>query len=323
MKKKFPKILLFVFSLSIFFFVLPISVWAEETYTITFRAGNARTFDVETLAFEAYENVEVNENYVKIQVEVKKGTTIGDALGLTNEELTAVIQSALSEDGNETYALRTLTCADTELIKNTDVVLDYSRIVNPVSYSISYVDATGNAIYPSVMAYGSEGEEITASPLTIAYYETEDTEKTIVLTAGETNAIVFTYTYTGTISNTEITNLIPIYIPGTTTYTTTVNTVIQDAGTTVTNVAGGGAANAQAGADVDDEEEEISDEETPLGGDGEGLLSNILGEETPLAALVEGNSVLVPAVIGVVAALVVVGLFFIQKKKSKYVQESK
>jgi hypothetical protein len=191
--------------------------------------------------------------------------------------------------------LDTADIADLEVTKNIDYVLDYAKLVAPVSYSIYYVDAqSGEQIAAPTIAYGNAGDELKQiRPIAISGYETTDSVTSLTLQEGEENSITFHYNYTGTAGT--VTNFVTVIVPGDTVTVTeggaaAAGNATGAGGAAVANPAGA-AGNAAGAVNIPDEnvpqgaqqgnEQDISDEDVPLGADASADISD---EDVPLGA---------------------------------------
>ncbi len=313
--------------LTIFLFmamILPVTTVkasAEKTaekkcYTVTFRAGNAAVFDLDKINLP--QGTEVTENYIKIKV--AKGDKITSVVQSweTDAKLTAWFSNYLKYEKEAVYRLKNFSnVADNVISKNTEYVLDYERLIDPVSYTVSFIDRESKEqIATPKIVYGNAEETITVLPVEVADYTPTESSKTLKLEKGKENTATFEYNYTGHVDT--ITSTVTKVIPGTTRTETVVNeikeTVIVPGSAAApefaanvadrTPTAGNAAANqpqSAAGnrveADVnvvekagnnpaeqtdDNENIDIDDEQTPLA-DGENDTVEIEESETPLA----------------------------------------
>lgn len=260
---------------------------AAKTYTVTFRAGNVGRFQT-GLSGISNTNIELTSNYIKFTV--KKGESLSSSFDFISDDasLDAFFLN-LTDDIDEGYRLKNVSnwcagAAASAVNRNTEYVLDYAKLVNPVKYIISFVDAeSGEQIAPPTIAYGNKGEEILCSPLSLTSYDTKDVAVTIVLDAEDEDAnnVVFKYTYSGT-SGTVIQTAAE-YTEGDTVVEPVINEIVEEEPAAA-------AVAAPGGADAQQEElVEIEDEEVPLAneeqqeGTAEGDLVEIEDEEVPLA----------------------------------------
>lgn len=315
----------------------------EKTYTVTFRAGNVGNIDTSKIDSEAG-NVEVTANYVKYTV--SKGSKLGNIFGngtttLNESEINAFFRNIVSVD--EGYSLRNITeleegMPEKEIRRNTEYVLDYVKLVDPVTYVVEFVDdATGEQIALPTIAAGNAGEEILCVPLSIAGYACDQGEVKLILTKDADNKVQFVYTYVGEVET--VTETVVVNVPGDVITETVVNEISvanpQEQG--AVNAPEGGATNGNA--DVNEEnqgqddngEVEIVDEDVPLD-DGADTLQieddevplasgekELTDEDVPLSAGARMN----PAVVGVVAAAIVatggVAVFVFKRRKKNNV----
>ena len=184
-----------------------VPVHAAATYTLTFRSGNVGSFDTAKVnaAVKNSSLVEVKKEYIRVKA--KRGTSVAsavyDAFGRAVQgsgDMNAMFLSFLSE--NKGYTLLDEASwgpkASDTVRHNKEYVLDYGTIVNPVSYSVNYVDAeSGDAVAAPIFSYGSAGDRVTVAPVTVSEYDTDDEAVTITLDKNSDNTVTFEYSYTG------------------------------------------------------------------------------------------------------------------------------
>ena len=325
----------------------------KRMYTVTFRAGNVASFDTDKITVS--DGMEVTKNYIKVKV------AKGDTLALTvsdwesDARLTSWFSNCLHYEKEAAYGLKAFSgIVGTVVERNTEYVLDYKRLIDPVSYTVSFIDSqTKEQIKAPQIIYGNAEETITVLPVIVSDYTPTESSKTLKLEKGKENTVTFEYRYTGAVET--ITSTVTNVVPGTTRTETVVNeveeTVIvpgtaQPSGFTA-NVVNNASNAANVPADenenqtVDDGNVEIPEEQTPLmDGEGNDGVVDIEESETPLAntaedestssgdvdendadlAAQEINAASVPVavpVIGGIAAVVIVGLiaFLVYKNK--------
>ena len=299
----------------------------KRMYTVTFRAGNIACFDIDKITVS--EGMEVTKNYIKVKV------AKGDTLAFTvpgwesDARLTSWFSNCLHYEKEAAYGLKAFNgVVGTAVERNTEYVLDYKRLINPVSYTVSFIDSqTKEQIAAPQITYGNAEETITVIPVTVPDYTPTESSKIIKLEKGKENTATFEYRYTGAVETitSTVTNVVPgttrtetvvneveetVIVPGTsqpTGFTANVvnnasNAVNAPVGNTANNVADNNANNAadnavNAPADdnedqtVDDSNVEIPEEQTPLvDGDGNDGAVDIEESETPLANTAEDAS---------------------------------
>ena len=348
MKKYGRRIGSLLAAVALLFTLLPaVAVRAEgKTYTVTLRAGNVATFD--TARMQSVEGqVEITENYIRFQV------TRGESLvsmGYFDSEagFNSIIQNAVIVDGN--YALKSMdSIAELRITSNQEYVLDYGKLVDPVEYSIYFVDSvSGEQVAAPTLAYGNAGDIIEAVPLTLNGYETTDTATRITLEKEKENSVSFVYTYVG---GTVVTNIVPVLVPGDTITNTTYRdvpgaveetpvlpagaadgqqqggaVVIPDDQVPLADNAAGNNDNAANGNDENANEDgngenivSIEEEEVPLADGAEDETVLIEDEETPLASggepVEKMNVIPIAAGVAVVAVLGIAATAVVLKKK--------
>lgn len=299
----------------------------KRMYTVTFRAGNIACFDTDKITVS--DGMEVTKNYIKVKV------AKGDTLAFTvpdwesDARLTSWFSNCLHYEKEAAYGLKAFNgVVGTVVERNTEYVLDYKRLIDPVSYTVSFIDSqTKEQIATPQIIYGNAEETITVIPVTVSDYTPTESSKIIKLEKGKENAATFEYRYTGAVETitSTVTNVVPgttrtetvvneveetVIVPGTsqpTGFTANVvnnasNAVNAPVGNTANNVADNNANNAadnavNAPADdnedqtVDDSNVEIPEEQTPLvDGDGNDGVVDIEESETPLSNTAEDAS---------------------------------
>ena len=302
-------------------------VAGKRMYTVTFRAGNVASFDIDKITVS--EGMEVTKNYIKVKV--AKGDTLAFTVpGWESDAgLTSWFSNCLHYEKEAAYGLKAFSgVGGTAVERNTEYVLDYKRLSDPVSYTVSFIDSqTKEQIAAPQITYGNAEETITVIPVTVPDYTSVESSKIIKLEKGKENTATFEYRYTGAVET--ITSTVTNVVPGTTRTETVVseveetviipgaaqpsgvtanvvnnasNAVNAPVGNTANNVADNNANNAadnavNAPADdnedqtVDDSNVEIPEEQTPLvDGDGNDGVVDIEESETPLANTAEDAS---------------------------------
>ena len=299
----------------------------KRMYTVTFRAGNIACFDTDKITVS--DGMEVTKNYIKVKV------AKGDTLAFTvpdwesDARLTSWFSNCLHYEKEAAYGLKAFNgVVRTAVERNTEYVLDYKRLIDPVSYTVSFIDSqTKEQIATPQIIYGNAEETITVIPVIVSDYTPTESSKTLKLEKGKENAATFEYHYTGAVETitSTVTNVVPgttrtetvvneveetVIVPGTsqpTGFTANVvnnvsNAVNAPVGNTANNVADNNENNAadnavNAPADdnedqtVDDSNVEIPEEQTPLvDGDGNDGVVDIEESETPLANTAEDEN---------------------------------
>ena len=299
----------------------------KRMYTVTFRAGNVASFDIDKITVS--DGMEVTKNYIKVKV--AKGDTLAFTVpGWESDAgLTSWFSNCLHYEKEAAYGLKAFSgVVGTAVERNTEYVLDYKRLIDLVSYTVSFIDSqTKEQIATPQIIYGNAEETIMVTPVTVSDYTPTESSKIIKLEKGKENTATFEYRYTGAVET--ITSTVTNVVPGTTRTETVVNeveetvivpgisqptgftaNVVNNAsnavnapvGNTANNVADNNANNAadnavNAPADdnedqtVDDSNVEIPEEQTPLvDGDGNDGVVDIEESETPLANTAEDEN---------------------------------
>lgn len=299
----------------------------KRMYTVTFRAGNVASFDTDKITVS--DGMEVTKNYIKVKV--AKGDTLAFTVpGWESDAgLTSWFSNCLHYEKEAAYGLKDFNgVVGTAVERNTEYVLDYKRLIDPVSYTVSFIDSqTKEQIATPQIIYGNAEETIMVTPVTVSDYTPTESSKIIKLEKGKENTATFEYRYTGAVET--ITSTVTNVVPGTTRTETVVseveetviipgaaqpsgvtanvvnnasNAVNAPVGNTANNVADNNANNAadnavNAPADdnedqtVDDSNVEIPEEQTPLvdGDENDGVV-DIEESETPLSNTAEDES---------------------------------
>lgn len=294
-----------------------VPVQAAATYTLTFRSGNVGSFDT-TKVNTAVKNsslVEVKKEYIRVKA--KRGTSVAsavyDAFGRAVQgsgDMNAMFLSFLSE--NKGYTMLDESAwgpkASDTVRHNKEYVLDYGTIVNPVSYTVNYVDAeSGDAVAAPIFSYGSAGDSVTVAPVTISEYDTDDEAVTFTLDKNSDNTVTFEYSYTG-----------ETFIPGetihrtVTEYQTNVVTVAQPQNNNNNNADNdnNAANNGNDGQDIPDDDVPLDDGNGNNNGDNADAndaannLTNIEDEQTAKSANSQQSDSWIVG--GIVAAVILV-----------------
>ena len=283
----------------------------KRMYTVTFRAGNVASFDTDKITVS--DGMEVTKNYIKVKV--AKGDTLAFTVpGWESDAgLTSWFSNCLHYEKEAAYGLKDFNgVVGTAVERNTEYVLDYKRLIDPVSYTVSFIDSqTKEQIATPQIIYGNAEETIMVTPVTVSDYTPTESSKIIKLEKGKENTATFEYRYTGAVET--ITSTVTNVVPGTTRTETVVSeveetviipgNVVNNASNTADNRANGGgnAANTaatntannvadnsanNADQNVDNGNVEIPEEQTPLV---DGVV-DIEESETPLANTAEDES---------------------------------
>lgn len=299
----------------------------KRMYTVTFRAGNVASIDTDKITVS--DGMEVTKNYIKVKV--AKGDTLAFTVpGWESDAgLTSWFSNCLHYEKEAAYGLKAFSgIVGTAVERNTEYVLDYKRLIDPVSYTVSFIDSkTKEQIATPQIIYGNAEETIMVTPVTVSDYTPTESSKTLKLEKGKANTATFEYRYIGSVETitSTVTNVVPgttrtetvvneveetVIVPGTARQTGFTANVVNNAsnavnapvGNTANNVSDNNANNAadnavNAPADdnedqtVDDSNVEIPEEQTPLvDGDGNDGVVDIEESETPLANTAEDEN---------------------------------
>ncbi len=241
----------------------------KRMYTVTFRAGNVASFDTDKITVS--DGMEVTKNYIKVKV------AKGDTLAFTvpgwesDARLTSWFSNCLHYEKEAAYGLKAFNgVAGTAVERNTEYVLDYKRLIDPVSYTVSFIDSqTKEQIATPQIIYGNAEETITVIPVTVSDYTPTESSKIIKLEKGKENTATFEYRYTGAVETitSTVTNVVPgttrtetvvseveetVIVPGTSQPTGFTANVVNNASNTADNRANGGGNAANTANNVAD-----------------------------------------------------------------------
>ena len=241
----------------------------KRMYTVTFRAGNVASFDIDKITVS--DGMEVTKNYIKVKV------AKGDTLAFTvpgwesDARLTSWFSNCLHYEKEAAYGLKAFNgVVGTAVERNTEYVLDYKRLIDPVSYTVSFIDSqTKEQIATPQIIYGNAEETITVIPVTVSDYTPTESSKIIKLEKGKENTATFEYRYTGAVETitSTVTNVVPgttrtetvvseveetVIVPGTSQPTGFTANVVNNASNTADNRANGGGNAANTANNVAD-----------------------------------------------------------------------
>ncbi len=290
-------------ALILVFGLFPIQVRAaERVYDVAIRAGSGGSFNVSAVQ-ALYPEAKVDEGYIKFPV--KRGETLetyfasDDALNtfLSNQN----ILKTESVEGGSYMALAVEPIVDTPITRNTDIVINYGRVVNPARYVVQYVNGETDAdLAAPIFGLGEAGDTKSFTPLIISGYNIAATPQSVTLEAGKTALLIFRYSPNESIVyNTEV-----IYTEGETVYNDIINRIGQ---AFAVDVGAGAGAGADAGAG--ENLVAVEEEETPLANntlEDNGLVE-LEENETPLSNQTLGNTKLF-AIIAGFAVLLAIGV---------------
>ena len=171
----------------------------KRMYTVTFRAGNIACFDIDKITVS--EGMEVTKNYIKVKV--AKGDTLAfTVLGWESDAgLTSWFSNCLHYEKEAAYGLKAFSgVVGTAVERNTEYVLDYKRLIDPVSYTVNFIDSqTKEQIATPQIIYGNAEETIMVTPVTVSDHTPTESSKIIKLEKGKENTATFEYRYTGAV----------------------------------------------------------------------------------------------------------------------------
>ena len=242
--------------------LLPLQVYAQDSYQVTFRAGNLGTINSSTY----------------YSVTAAAGTSITDVIAGNG-----IVGLVTVSDATEYYVepvskwkMNSEAIGSKVVERNCDIVISYGRLINSLEYMVKYLDIdTGVQVAEPMIGRGEKGDSLATAPLTnISNYVLVSpvTNQTIVLGSSGVNEVIYYYrsTLVGTITENIANQTVP---GGTTTTTEIVDNIINQP---VALAAGPGGGAAEGNAVV------IEDGGTPLAAEvpeGESSPSTKEGEE--------------------------------------------
>lgn len=192
------------------------SVNAADTITLTFRSGKMGSFDTSVATSMVGSNVKVTDDYIRITMDNKENITIADALkeGFGRTDINNVFNQFTRHEDS-----KLLDCGDWgidlshKLSHNEEYVVDYGVLVDPVMYTIRFVDASSydedskkysKEIAAPIISYGNVGDKISVSPIKIHNYSSNSEKTILTLSSKKSNEYVVLYDYTGKESEDEV-----------------------------------------------------------------------------------------------------------------------
>lgn len=211
---------------------------ASEQYLVTYRSGNVATFDVSDYSMQSdtYQVITANSYFVTYAVKA-------------NADYPALPKLIFSKDVYEVNPDWEADIINGKVTKSEELVVDYTKLTNPISYTITYVNESGIRLGEKI-GKGNIGETVVFAKNFEGYRIKEGTNFLVLSEDANLNVLTITYVWdplvTETIYNytdggttTEYRDVEEIvYVPGT---TTTVSTTVPGT-TTVTNASNQTAA---------------------------------------------------------------------------------
>lgn len=258
--RKLKKFLTAMVSASVVLSFSTVPAWAEENYdyTVTFYAGNQGVFSgTQGLQINSKGDISISSQEDRISI---SGLTRGDVVSFD------INQGAVSLNEESKYYVQGLRMSgrdnDEQLEEpafwvtgDEDYVVAYGIRGDMTSYTVNYVDESGNELAPSRTYYGNVGDRPVVAYLYMEGYNPEALTLTRTLSANQADN-VFTFEYrtnpvevipgeTVTVTTVEpgTTNVITQQVPVAGTGVTGTGT----AGTAGTTAAGTGAAGTDTG----------------------------------------------------------------------------
>ena len=320
MKQRINRYLLIILSwilvTTIGMLFIPLKVSAQDSYQVTFRAGNLGTVNSST--------------YYSVTAAV--GTSLTDVI--TSNGIASLVSV---KDATEYYVepvakwkINSETIGTKVVERNCDVVISYGRLIDSVEYVVKYLDIdTGVQVAEPLIERGGKGESFLVAPLTnIANYVLVSpvTNQTLVLSDGVVNEVVFYYrsTLLGTVTENIANQTIP---GGTTTTTENVDNIINQPVALAAGPGGGAAAGDavvidEGGTPLAAEVPEV--ENNPSVNKGEESEQTIIGDAD--VPLIDNpvNKTIAPVIYGIAVSLmaVLIGVYFMIKRKLKFAQNN-
>lgn len=249
---------------------------AEEEYTYTVRlyAGNLGKLTPSGVEVDsASANITSGKDYVAVT-----GLKYGDTVYINPQNTASVTDEryyvrGVRRSGRDNSEAEVPTF---QVASDRDYVVAYGIKGDMAAYTVNYQDTAGNTLKASDTYYGNIGERQYVSARYIDGYRPQTLNMVKTLSSNETEN-VFTFLYQAVTANEAQT-------PNTTTTTTTTTTTNTTGGTNTGGTNTGnttGTADAANGAADADNQEEVPDEDVPLGGDA-APVENVPDEDVPL-----------------------------------------
>lgn len=186
-------------------------IMASPTVSVTFRAGDVGKINVSAAKSLVKDSgtVDVTKNYIRISIPKDNASTLGEVLysafGMTDPDV--IFASVTDHDGY------TLLPADKwgfdagkNIKNNEEYVLDYGVLVDPVMYTIRYVDVDSydshegkytRQISAPYINYGNAGDNIEMNAAVVEGYASAENKCSFKLERGKDNGYTFFYAGTG------------------------------------------------------------------------------------------------------------------------------
>lgn len=296
-------------------------VKASSTVSVTLRAGDAGTINQSAAQKMIKDDgaVEVTSKYVRVTVDKENADSVESVLyqgfGISDPDL--LMGTITEHEGHvllpsDTWGVE----SGKQLRHNEEYVLDYGVLVDPVMYTIQYVDVESydaqSGTYLTQLSapyinYGNAGEVISVDSAVLSEYATTEENCSFTLEKGKENGYTFYYAYVG-----------PTETQTTITYDTQYVNLTPNATNAINNAAAGnpvGVTDDGAQVPTPDDITTIEDGDVPLDAneDEDDSLTNIEDEDVPLAdgtddakGILEGNTAAV--LFGAFATVVIVGI---------------
>ena len=296
MKRLFKFILVTMMSVGMMFPTHLSANASSRTYEITFKSGSKGTFDTSNLKG----NYTLNEDHTSITYTVKAGDAFPQ------------VPTVIAQDGyrNNTWN-NELPLVGSSVEEKQVYVAKYTKLVNAVEFTVSYVDTNGVEIEtPTIYTTDLNTEEVVRAK-TIDGYQPDALQKRLVVSR-ENVEIQFVYTPLEDATQPPVIEQI-VEVEGDPVYRDVIVGTGAGAGTT-TGTAGGGAG-AGAGDATGAGDEVVDENETPLAGGNE---EEIQDNETPLASgkKTSNQTLYIASGAGAIAVIALVA-YMIKKKKEE------
>lgn len=186
------------------------NVQAEQKITVTFRSGEMGDFNVASVGRYASDNVKVTKDYIRVSVNKAENLTIKSILvnAFGRSDVDNIFAQFTVPNGCMLLNSKDWGVNLSHIIKhNEEYTVDYGVLVNPVKYTIRYVDESSydensntykQEVAAPIINYGNAGDVIAISPVSVGNYRNVEGNTSITLKEGRDNDYVFHYEYTGT-----------------------------------------------------------------------------------------------------------------------------
>lgn len=260
---------------------------SSRTYEVTFKAGSKGEFDAKDLKG----NYQINDEHTSITYKVQAGDRFPN------------VPTVIANEGYRHHTWnKELPLVGSAVEEKQVYVAKYTKLVNAVEFTVSYVDTNGVEIAtPTIYTTDLNTEELVRAK-TIEGYQPDALQKRLVVSR-ENVEIQFVYTSLEEATEPPVIEQI-VEVEGEPVYKNVI----------VSSVTGGTGTGNTTGTTNTVGQENVDDNETPLGGGD--ATENVDDNETPLAKGEQGSNQML-YIAGGVGVLAIIALIIYMTKKKK------